>query len=820
VPDFAAVVETSALNGANGFQITGEGANAMVGGSVSNAGDINGDGIADLIVGGRGFAGGAYVVFGRTGAFPADLSLATLNGSNGFQIAQTPTGGVGFAVSAAGDINGDGYDDVIVGAPFEGGDGAAYVLFGQAGGFSANIDPTTLTGAAGFKITVDSAGDYGAYGASSVASAGDVNGDGFDDLIIGARGFNSTGGNSSSTQGAAFVVFGHAGNFGTGLNLAGLNGANGFRLTGQSGYSAGSSVAGVGDLNHDGFDDVAVNEQGAAYIVFGKASGFAASQALAGVNGANGFKVTVETAGNTVSSVADAGDVNGDGIADLIVGVGNSSATMGSAGSTYVVFGRAGAWGATLSLGALNGTNGFALRGVSASDFSGGSARGAGDVNGDGYDDIVIGAGGADPHGSGSGAAYVVLGHGGAFAANVYLATLGGSDGFVINGEAAGDGLGSVDAAGDLNDDGIGDIVVGAGQADPNGSSSGAAYVIYGIDVAINFVGTNADDDQAGTTGGDSLSGNGGRDSLQGLAGDDSLDGGDMSDVLYGGAGADDLIGGQGGDILYGDAGTDDLDGGIGNDKLFGGDDNDDLTGGDGNDRLVGDAGDDTLLGGDGNDQLDGGTGTNSLTGGLGNDVYIVRNATDTVVEAAGEGLDIVRATRSYVLGDNVEHLELLGGNWSGTGNALGNRITGSAGANFLSGEDGADLLFGGGGDDTLLGGRGRDQFTGGLGADTIVLRDESVAQPALEIDEILDFNVAEGDRLNLMAVDADTTLNGDQAFEIVAGFTGEAGQVFMFYTAGPNVTTLRLDVDGDGHPDYQLRINGDVTGDTGWLLL
>jgi Ca2+-binding RTX toxin-like protein len=823
VPDFAAVVETSALNGANGFQISGEATYSYAGGSVSNVGDINGDGIADFVVGGRGFSGGVYVVFGRTGGFPADLNLSTLNGSNGFQI--TASGSMD-QVSEAGDINGDGLADLIIGRPFDNNpDGAAYVLFGRSTGFSASFDLSTLTGSVGFKLTGDSNGDYSASTGQSVSSAGDVNGDGFDDLIVGAPGFNSSFGGGPSSEGAAYVVFGKAGGFGAGLTLSSLNGTNGFRMTGQFGYAAGASVSGAGDINNDGYDDVVISAQGnQAYVVYGKAGGFAANLSLSALNGTNGTRiVSGESGGGNISSVSSAGDVNGDGIDDLLLGSNNSSVTGLNAGSSYVVFGRNGGLGASLNLANLNGADGFRIRGEAAGDSAGGSVAAAGDVNGDGYDDIIIGAGGGDANGANSGQAYVVLGHGGPFAANLLLSGLSGTDGFQINGEAAGDGFGVVGGGGDFNDDGIADIIIGARNADPGGlNSAGAAYVVFGIDVAITFIGTNADDNQSGTAGGDSLSGGGGRDTLRGLAGADTLDGGDLSDLLYGGDGADDLIGGAGGDILYGDAGADEANGGLGNDKLFGGDDNDVLNGGDGNDRLVGDAGDDTLTGGLGNDQLDGGSGSNSLTGGLGNDIYYVRNAGDVVVEAADEGIDIVKATRCYTLGDNLEQLELLGGNWSGTGNALGNRITGSAGANFLSGEAGNDLLFGGDGADTLLGGAGRDQLTGGAGADTFVVRDESVALPALEIDQILDFSIAQGDRLNLMAVDADITAgaDGDQAFEVVAALTGEAGQLFMFYTASQDVTTLRLDVDGDGRADYQLRINGDVTGDTGWLLL
>jgi Ca2+-binding RTX toxin-like protein len=256
--------------------------------------------------------------------------------------------------------------------------------------------------------------------------------------------------------------------------------------------------------------------------------------------------------------------------------------------------------------------------------------------------------------------------------------------------------------------------------------------------------------------------------------------------------------------------------------KLFGGAGDDILTGGTGNDRLDGAEDNDTLIGGAGNDLLDGGLGTNSLTGGAGNDVYMVRSVNDTVTEAVGEGIDSVRSTISYTLGDHVENLELLSvQNRDGTGNALANRLTGNSGNNTLSGLAGNDTLVGGDGDDVLIGGLGKDTLTGGLGADTFRYLQESIGVGSSELDNITDFSTAEGDRFDFSAIDADSGTDADQAFVLAeSGFTKAAGEMFVFYTASQDQTVIRLDVDGDGLADLQLRVSGDVTGDTaGWLL-
>ncbi len=301
--------------------------------------------------------------------------------------------------------------------------------------------------------------------------------------------------------------------------------------------------------------------------------------------------------------------------------------------------------------------------------------------------------------------------------------------------------------------------------------------------------------------------------------------------------------------ILSGLAGADTLIGGGGDDVLDGGEDDDDLDGGNGDDQLFGGAGADDLIGGAGHDLLDGGAGGDDMVGGLGNDIYVVDDVLDTVTEAANGGTDTVQASISYSLGANVEHLTLTGsGDIDGTGNSLRNTLTGNNGANTLNGGDEIDTINGGDGDDVLngdagndvlnggadndrlTGGAGSDKLTGGTGADTFVFIGDDVrlSGSALtpEKDQILDLSFAAGDVIDLSAAYA-----GTLAFTAGNKFTGQAGELVLKFNAGKGLSTLEIDIDGDGKADLRIEINGDVTGtkanlytgggdgDGGWVL-
>ncbi len=425
-----AVVELSSLDGNTGFVLNGVAAGDSSGVSVSAAGDVNGDGVDDLLIGAGNAdpngpsSGASYVVFGASGVGNSGtLELSSLEGSNGFVL-----NGVaafdrsGYSVSAAGDVNGDGIDDLLIGAPsafpYGSPSGTSYVVFGASGvGSSGTLELSALDGSDGFVLNgVDLADGSG----HSVSAAGDVNGDGVDDLLIGARDADPNGSNS----GASYVVFGASG-VGTGgtLELSALDGSNGFVLNGVAAFDR---------------------------------SGY---------------------------SVSAAGDVNGDGVDDLLIGAYGAAPNGIRSGASYVVFGASGVGNSgTLELSSLDGSSGFVLNGVAAFDQSGYSVSAAGDVNGDGIDDLLIGAFGADPNGSGSGASYVVFGASGVGSGGTLeLSALDGNTGFVLNGVAVGDRSGrSVSAAGDVNGDGIDDLLIGALTADPNGDLSGASYVVFG----------------------------------------------------------------------------------------------------------------------------------------------------------------------------------------------------------------------------------------------------------------------------------------------------------------------------------------------------
>jgi FG-GAP repeat protein len=464
------------------MRIDGAAAGDRVGGSVA-AGDVDGDGRSDVLVGGpygRMNSGSAYVVFGQRSATKIDLAAL---GARGFRIdGVVETGLPGLPVASAGDVNGDGRADVLLGASSADkngrrNSGSAYVVFGKSD--TTSVDLAAL-GARGFRIDGAAANDEAG---DSVAGAGDVNGDGRADVLVGAPGASNNGRNS----GSAYVVFGKTGT--ASVDLAAL-GARGFRMDGAAGRprgladSAGRSVAGIGDMNGDGRADVLVGApdasnngrelSGSAYVVFGQAS--ATTIDLAAL-GARGFRIDgaadTESAG---SAVACAGDVNGDGRADVLVGAGEADNNALNAGSAYVVFGKTDP--TKVDLAAL-GAGGFRIDGTFEEDGAGDSVAGIGDMNGDGRADVLVGSGASHNRRMNSGSAYVVFGKTGR--ASVDLAALR-ARGFRIDGAAVYDNAGaSVAGAVDVNGDGWVDVLVGAPGASNNGrKGSGSAYVVFG----------------------------------------------------------------------------------------------------------------------------------------------------------------------------------------------------------------------------------------------------------------------------------------------------------------------------------------------------
>lgn len=413
---------------------------SMMGYSVAGAGDVNGDGASDIIVGARLYSdgqpieGAAFVYWGNVNSAPITSQSPTMLQMN------LSDSRFGHSVATAGDVNGDGFADIIIGSYlFDNGhkdEGAAYIFTGKAGGIDT-APSTTLEG-----------NQFEARYGESVSSAGDVNGDGYGDVLIGAKWFE----NGQSNEGAVFLHYGsQIGLVATPAATIESNQAEGW---------LGSAVASAGDVNGDGYSDIIIgcytfdhgqNDEGQVFIYHGAAASVGPTPSIV-----SGSSVSAALLGAAVSS---AGDIDGNGLDDIVVGAPHYDGGQVNEGAIFVSYGDV-----------ATGTNSAVKREINMSQAKfGGSVSGAGDVNGDGYADVIVGAVGA-VNGVHLGAAYLYSG-GPQGLGTIYTPLYKGNQGF---GAAVSD-------AGDVNGDGFDDVIVGAPNFNaPGAAGAGAVYIFTG----------------------------------------------------------------------------------------------------------------------------------------------------------------------------------------------------------------------------------------------------------------------------------------------------------------------------------------------------
>ncbi len=681
-------------------RIDGAAANDISGDSVVGVGDVNGDDRADIAIGapaadnnGRANSGSTYVIYGRS--TPTNIDLLAL-GTTGFRIdGATTNDQSGQSVAGAGDVNGDGRADIAISAPdadnnARNDSGSTYVIYGPS--TPANIDLLAL-GTTGFRIDGAAANDFAG---TSLAGAGDVNGDGRADIAISAPDADN---NARVNSGSTYVIYGQPAP--TNIDLLAL-GTAGFRVDGAAAFDqSGLSVAGVGDVNGDGRPDIAIGARfagnnaransGSTYVIFGRSTPTNIDLLALGTAG---FRIDGASNGDlSGTSVAGVGDVNGDGRADIAISAPDADNNgRANSGSTYVIYGRS--TPTNIDLLAL-GTTGFRIDGAPANDRSGWSVAGVGDVNGDGRADIAISVPDADNNArANSGSTYVIYGR--STPTNLDLLALS-TTGFRIDGAATADQSGqSVAGAGDVNGDGRPDVAIGARFASNNArTSSGSTYVIYGFGLpSVRYPNITTtvglpmapapplDVKRTGTATFQSFTL-----PLEGIAVDPSTgelrgtpvrsgrferaalmtdlsgtattlvtlnirrcvtprNGSARRNTIRGDNRSENINGKAGNDVLLGGANEDCIAGGLGNDTIAGGPAFDTLSGGPGND---------VMLGGSGNDTIKAGPGRDTITAGKGNDTINARDKQPDTINC-GPGQDTATIDRT----DRVTNCEVV----------------------------------------------------------------------------------------------------------------------------------------------------------------
>lgn len=412
------------------------------------AGDLDGDGSPDVVVGmpansrGGEAAGSVYVV-AAPGSGITDLSLA------GGIIEGLAGENFGYATALGGDVNGDGYEDVLVGAPaFREGtgsyEGQAYLFFGPVVGETT----TALAAATLHGEVLNEYGDESLTGAA-IASAGDVNGDGYDDVLVGAWGYNYA-------HGAAYLLLGPVEES---IELSSVA----WRLMGpDDGSSAvGTSVSGAGDMDGDGLDDVVISAPGYGGVA---ALLFTDIDPTATPTIGDASATFTSASGDELAGWVSRGgtDVNGDGYADVLVSDVEAVGDGTYLGAVSVVYGPT--FG-TVDLSTLSPR----IIGASSSDGFSSDFASVGDMDGDGIADVVVGA--PDQWRRGAGAAYLFSGP--------LSGTLETGDAAIrLMGDGDDEAGWAISAAGDMDGDGLGDLLVGAPGDDDGGANAGAVWLV------------------------------------------------------------------------------------------------------------------------------------------------------------------------------------------------------------------------------------------------------------------------------------------------------------------------------------------------------